>query len=487
MANALLPTLEASERPNVATLIRRPSLDDVWAAVAVLVPALVSLGTKLVAIDLAYHVRAGEQVLGGSIPRVDTWTFTIRGAAWVDQQWGAQAILALAHRGGGFATIVVLRAVLTGLAFGLVYLACRARGAGARTASLLTLGGWLVCLQTLSMRPQLFGVTLFAASLWILAGRRTHPARVWALPVIAVVWANVHGSFALAPMLVLLAMAEDLIDRDPGWRRLALVGGLTALATLVNPFGAGAWAYIWNLSTDPVIRATVTEWAPMSLGTFSEVAFFVSAAAIAVPLVRRRGPAPWGALLWLTHVLRPGAPRSPRLGLVGARRARGGVRLASGRDPRGASGGFAPAQPRRDRVPGGGHPPVDPVVAWSLGRCAHGRGPHGARRRRSALPGGNAAVRARALGILVRPRLALNAALRGSAYGALPPGRMGRLLHGAAGRRRLGGDPGPLRGRSGGPGSQNLGPLIAAMRTDPGWHLAYEDPDGLLFERYHYA
>ena len=72
-----------------------------------------------------------------------------------------------------------------------------------------------MCLQTLAMRPQLFAVPLFAASLWILAGRHAHPARLWALPVLAIVWANVHGSFVFAPLLVGLALVEDVIGRDP--------------------------------------------------------------------------------------------------------------------------------------------------------------------------------------------------------------------------------------------------------------------------------
>jgi len=29
------------------------------------------------------------------------------------------------------------------------------------------------------------------------------------------------------------------------------------------------------------------------------------------------------------------------------------------------------------------------------------------------------------------------------------------------------------------------GPLIAELRDDPGWHLAYEDREGMLFVRIH--
>ena len=57
-----------------------------------LIPAIVSLLSKMGSIDLAYHLRAGEDVLHGNIPRVDTYTFTIPGTPWLDQQWLAQSV-----------------------------------------------------------------------------------------------------------------------------------------------------------------------------------------------------------------------------------------------------------------------------------------------------------------------------------------------------------------------------------------------------------
>ena len=50
-----------------------------WASLTFLIPAIVSLLSKMGSIDLAYHLRAGEDVLHGNIPRVDTYTFTVPG------------------------------------------------------------------------------------------------------------------------------------------------------------------------------------------------------------------------------------------------------------------------------------------------------------------------------------------------------------------------------------------------------------------------
>jgi hypothetical protein len=278
-----------------------PSLDAVWASLPVLVPLLVSLLGHLSAIDLAYHLRAGSMMLDTrALVRVDPFTFTMAGRPWLDQQWGAQILMALTWRTGGFGALGILRAALVASSFGIVYRTCRVRGANPRAASLLSLAGFLISLQTLAMRPQLLALPLFAASLLILAERGTHPRRMWWLPVIAALWANLHGSFALAPVLVGLAFAEDLGRRDRAQARGTFIVGVTVVAaTLLSPFGPHVWTYAIALSTNPTIRTTVTEWAPIDLATFAGVAFFASSAAIAGWLALRGRRTPWPDLMWL--------------------------------------------------------------------------------------------------------------------------------------------------------------------------------------------
>ncbi|HVD70440.1 MAG TPA: hypothetical protein VNG34_06275 [Actinomycetota bacterium] len=498
MAHALRPALDPAPDPgdehhdDPSSAVRRPrwpTLDHVWAALPVVIPIVVSLATRMVAIDLAYHVRAGEQVLRGTIPRADTWTFTVAGTHWLDQQWGAQALLALVHHLGGFAAISVLRAGLIGLTFALVYLACRAKGASPRTSSLLSLGGFVVCLQTLAMRPQLFAVVLFAAALWIVAGRHDHPARLWALPVLTIVWANVHGSFVFAPLLVGLALVEDVIGRDPGRKRLALIVGRTTIATLVNPFGVGVWVYVKDLSTNPMIRDTITEWAPMSVSTFSGIAFFATAAVIAGWLARKARPIPWGALLWLGTFFALALPARRGViwwALVAPVAIAGLMHLSEDRVP-----------PSEDRDPHGSRALNIGVLAALLGLVLvmlpwwrpHAEGsllseaPVGLAGTTAALPAGSRVVVPQPWGswfeyaspdtpVFVDPRIELYPADVWNDYLTVRSA-------GAGWREILGryGVEGVVADR------RTWGPLIAELQDDPGWHLAYEDRDGMVFVR----
>ena len=282
---------------------RKPglTLDLVWSLLPVLVPILVSMASRMVAIDLAYQVRSGNLFLdSGHIPSVDTFTFTVAGARWFDQQWGAQAILALAYRSGGWGTVSFLRAVMIGAAVWFVFASCRAKRASPAKASALSLAGFVVGLQALAMRPQLFAILLFSLSVWALVTNGTHPRRVWIVPVAALVWANVHGSFVLAPVLVGLAWLDEFsAGRRSKASRLVWVGAATLLATFVTPFGPLVWKYAYQLAANPIVRNNVTEWAPVTVRSFGGAAFFASGLAVAGYLAARRGRTRWADLIWL--------------------------------------------------------------------------------------------------------------------------------------------------------------------------------------------
>jgi hypothetical protein len=260
---------------------------------------LVSLMSRMGATDLAYHLRAGTDVLARHIPRVDTYTFTVTGQPWLDQQWGAQGVLALLFKAGGWPTLLFAQGVLVGLTFLLVYLAGRAAGASYRTAALLTIVGFVVASPGLAMRPQLLALPLFGALLWVSAGRAVHPGRLWAAPVLAAVCANIHGSFTMFPLILGLAWLDDRRRHDPNARRTLLIGAVTAATTLLNPFGLRAWTYAYDLSTNPVIRDTISEWAPLTLATVPGWFAIVSALAVAAFLIRRSGSTPWTSLVTL--------------------------------------------------------------------------------------------------------------------------------------------------------------------------------------------
>jgi hypothetical protein len=290
-------------RPGVRTW---PSLGQLWTFLGVFLPALAALLVPMPAVDLAYQLRAGGEILGGSgIPNTDTWTFTVSGTPWLDQQWGAQVVLTAVFDVLGWTGLAVLRAFLVGLTFWLLLGAIRsawsiasvraggsAVASSARTATLITVGFFIVAAPALALRPQLFAIVLFAATLRILVERSQHPRRLWLIPCMAIAWANLHGSFPLVVVLVAIAWLDEVallrVPPPPGHPRpalrrrllgstgLAIIAGFSALATLVNPLGLDVWGYIVNLARDPEITAAVSEWQPPSPLDPAGFVFYVS-------------------------------------------------------------------------------------------------------------------------------------------------------------------------------------------------------------------
>jgi hypothetical protein len=301
MAKRLDKAPESAVRDQQGSPLRAGlTLSRVWLVVAVGLPVATLLMLRLPTVDLAYLIRAGDVMLHTHhVLRVDPFTFTIPGQPWVNQQWGAEVVLAALYRLGGWPLLVLVRGIAGAGVFLLVYLACRARGASTKQAAWLTLGSAPVALGGLLVRPQMFGVVLFALTVWILHARKRRPRALYAIPAIVMVWANLHGSFFLGPLLVGLASLDDIRRKSPGARRLLVLAAVSAAAANIGPFGFSVWGYALDVSANRVITRVIVEWQAPSLRDALGVLFFASVALAAVILARSARRVPWTSLLTL--------------------------------------------------------------------------------------------------------------------------------------------------------------------------------------------
>ncbi|MBI3751274.1 MAG: hypothetical protein HY263_06410 [Chloroflexi bacterium] len=285
------------------------SRSTLWRVLAVAMPVVAAIAAPLPSVDLTFLLRAGSEILAaGAIPTTDTWTFTAAGTPWLDQQWGSEVVLQLVFGVAGWTGLVLARAALVGLAFGLLLATVRRRAPrlGPIASALLVIAAFIVSANALALRAQLFGIVLFAATLYVLAIRVERPRAVWLIPVFSLLWANLHGTFLFAPALCGLAWLADLYDagtsrpggdaRLRGWalHRMLIVGLVATLATLVNPFGPAVWGYVANLTSNATIAARVSEWRPPSLLTVPGALVWLSVVAVAV-LALARIRAAWRA------------------------------------------------------------------------------------------------------------------------------------------------------------------------------------------------
>jgi hypothetical protein len=269
-----------------------PRLSSIWVAAALLLPPTISLGARLSTGDLGYGIRAGQiMIQTGDVLRVDLFTITARCDPWLNQQWAGQVLVAGVFDASGWLGMALFRAGLAIAVAALTYVACRAAGADRRAAAWLSLLSWLPHLGG-QLRATFFGLLVFAALLWVVAGRERHPGRLPLAVPLLLIWANVHGTFPLGILVLAFAWIEDRVLGRSG-RRTLVVAGLATIATVVTPFGSRVWTYVVDLSTDPLIREAIAEWQPPWVSPPVAVVFFASAALALAAFVRYRRDLPW--------------------------------------------------------------------------------------------------------------------------------------------------------------------------------------------------
>jgi hypothetical protein len=108
-------------------------------------------------------------------------------------------------------------------------------------------------------RAQIFTYFFFALSIYILEGfkKDQDPVRLWWLLPIQLIWCNVHGGFVAGLGIIgLYAVGEGLTaQRFLPYVRIVI---LSALITLINPYGIDYWLYLFQALNMP--RPDIYEW-----------------------------------------------------------------------------------------------------------------------------------------------------------------------------------------------------------------------------------
>ena len=231
-----------------------------WLGLVLLIALSIAFLLPVTPQDYWWYLRLGRDTLAaGGVPRLDALTYSQAGTPVVYHSWGAAVIFWLVYRLGGLPLTELLRGLLVGAAYGLAWAAARRAGAGRVGAALILLAAVLTSSNNWSIRPQLLAYPLFALALFLLY-RWHHGGKkaIYGLPLISLVWVNLHGSFV---MLILLAGAALVFGRGDR-RALGLAFSGALLATLINPRGLGAWTYVFNAVGNKSIQLFSSEWLP---------------------------------------------------------------------------------------------------------------------------------------------------------------------------------------------------------------------------------
>ena len=243
--------------------------------------------------DYWWYLRLGQDIAAsGTIPTVDTYSFTRAGAPFFYQAWLSALVWWGIHRVGELTLTFGARLVIILLTYGLLWMLLRKTGAGPRISSVLVLVSGLAGSSNWSFRPQLLIYPLFVLALHALwRWQNNDPRRLWLLPLIAALWVNLHGSFPLLFLLLLPACVWGEGDR----KQLALVTLVAAAALLVNPRGPLVARYVLDMLMSPSNRFS-NEWLPAVNRGWQANLFFLWI--LILPILAAFSPRKLGRLEW---------------------------------------------------------------------------------------------------------------------------------------------------------------------------------------------
>jgi tetratricopeptide (TPR) repeat protein len=275
--------------------------------------------------DLFWHLAAGrEMVATRSILYADPFSVSAAGRPWIDVHWLFQLGIFGVHAIAGLFGLVVVKCLIVAGSASILLAAVTRRGGmrvGVPFAVAFSLGLFAVR-ELLLVRPVIATLGFLALFFYLLERFRREGSRrlLVPLPLLAVLWANVQGLFALgAAVLLGYALAFTLSARfgQRSWfpfasesgsaerdqqraQSLWWTAGLSLLASLATPYGIAALELPFRLlarlspaSTNAFSANIAENVSPFALGEdvaeqFFHVKWFLLLAAVSLLLPPRR-------------------------------------------------------------------------------------------------------------------------------------------------------------------------------------------------------
>ncbi|MFO8066894.1 MAG: hypothetical protein R6U11_04855, partial [Bacteroidales bacterium] len=256
-----------------------PALRDIYFIIVLL--SIYCYGSLLSDCDTGYHVRAGDYILENlSIPKTDLFSYLTPPPRWTAHEWLSEVIMSSFHQLWGLNGVVILFSII--IAFTYYFLLRSLRSLNGNLLLLMGLGILIALTSTIHWlaRPHIF--TLFFLVIWYhlldqYQYKKINHNLLIFLPIIMVLWVNLHGGFIIGFFLLAIYflgnLYEWLTDKIPEHRQITakrckflfLVGTACSLAALANPYGYHIFLFPFQLVGNEVLMSFAEEFHPANL------------------------------------------------------------------------------------------------------------------------------------------------------------------------------------------------------------------------------
>jgi hypothetical protein len=228
--------------------------------------------------DFWWHLRTGEFIVQThTIPHIDPFSYTKAGEPWITHEWLSELLIYGLFQLGGYGLLIFFFSIIITGAFLLAYLRSPADTRPYIAGFVLILGA-VSTAPTWGVRPQMISLLLTSLFLFLLDRYKRDGKLKFLipLPLITLMWVNLHAGYFLGLVIVCIyivggstdmLMAEfskgKKIEVAPTLKSiltLCITLGACLLVTLANPNGIHIIIYPFQTLTSPAMQQFIQEW-----------------------------------------------------------------------------------------------------------------------------------------------------------------------------------------------------------------------------------
>ncbi len=233
--------------------------------------ALVFITRRVGDPDYWWQTLTGRLIVQGhTLVRSELYTYTVAGARWTDHEYGLQLVFYALTRVGGLLAVALFFAAVVWAGFWLVLARIREQDTSLVVAGAAIVLGAGAGFAVWGPRSQMVDFAFMALELWWLERFLKGSGRAfYFLPLLVLLWANLHGGFVFAFYILGVALVALTIQwlwegRDAAQRtrllRVALVTAGCIVASLITPWGPALFVYVWRTQFSSQQSSFIAEW-----------------------------------------------------------------------------------------------------------------------------------------------------------------------------------------------------------------------------------
>ncbi len=195
---------------------------------------------NMVTADLGRHIKNGEIIFQNSgVLKTNLYSYTNPDFPTINHHWLSGVVFFWVWKTLGLSGVHGFFIILSLITLGIFY-ALAVKRSNILTATLIGLLIIPILLERKEIRPEIFSYLFSGIYFWILLKVKSGEYklnRLFILPALQIIWANLHIYFFMGPLLIVVFLAESFIKKSPLTKSFGLVFIAGVVATALTPFG----------------------------------------------------------------------------------------------------------------------------------------------------------------------------------------------------------------------------------------------------------